>query len=220
MDITKPEFIISGSALLLVGGTTWYLNSKLDTFNETLQQLTDRFGTMVTRIMKHDDDGIITKSKLAEIENFSKQLKLLQSEFGQLKDGVILEFKNVDEIINKQNKKIKNIDKRLDLIYQSVGLSAMNAVVVDKSEDEIFTDINPPIEIIKKKKPKNVKRNLLVDTDRTERTVGTERAELSGRTQPRMGSYGPSGSYGSSGPPIKDKDLEENVLAEMATMGM
>lgn len=226
---TKPEMLLSGSAILLVGGSTWYLNSRINTFEETLHQLTDRFATMVSRIHQHDDDVKITKSKLTDIESFSNHLKRIQDEFKELKESLNDEFRNIEDLMNKQNKKVLKVNQRVDLLYQHLGVNVQpepelvhpgHSQHLGYSQQAMYTNedmglsINAPpsnqeLAPIKKKKIKNNKRSVLngfqlnksisTNIDMSKDTVKDTAKDMA---------------------KDKDKYLEENVLEEMATLGL
>ena len=206
-SLTKPEMLLSGGAIILVGGTTWYLNSRINTFEETLQQLTDRFGVMISRIHQHDDDVKITKVKLTEIESFSSHLKKIQEEFKELKATLGNEFNNIEELINKQNKKLTKVNQRVDLLFQHLGINIQTELesnhVYNNNEDMLLNESIPPGNqdklITKKKKGKTNKRlGLNIDSN------PVNNIQLNNREI------------------VKDKDkyLEENVLEEMAGLGI
>jgi hypothetical protein len=150
MDLTKPEFLAAGGALIISAGSFIYLNSKIDTIDTSVKQFGERFVTMIAKLDEHDGSIKVSKSKLSDIESLQKGLILIQNNASELRDSVSEELKLIEKTFKVQDKRIKLLEAKLEQISQSLGVIPQDLQI----EDEI--QIQPKIKKYKKDKIKRV----------------------------------------------------------------
>lgn len=134
-QITKVESIASIGALIVSTGTFIYLNNKISTSEESLKKFSDRFDTIVFKLNEVDDQNKISKAKLTEVNSLKDMLHSFNSNFSTLKEEVTYSMDIIEQVINKQNKKLNKLQQQIQVINQSLGINT--SVDIDEDEDEV-----------------------------------------------------------------------------------
>jgi len=119
-QLSKPEVLISGGALVISIGSFVYLNTKIETLDASLKQTSDRFLTVLAKLSEHEGNIKVSSSKISEIEALHKSIINIQNNISELRESLSTELKSIGKEFKNHDKRIKSIESKL----AGLGLSA------------------------------------------------------------------------------------------------
>jgi len=146
-QLSKPEVIVAGGAIIISAGSFIYLNSKLEGVENSVKQFSERFITMIAKLDEHDGNIKILRGRVPELESVQKSLINIQNNLNDLNASISEDIQSLEKIFKTQDRRIKILEAQLEAVTQNLGISNESIPV------------NLPEQILKK--PKKMRNGLV-----------------------------------------------------------